>query len=212
MLLNAQQILDAGDCRTVEVPVPEWGPGAAVLVGTIGALERARMQDWLDTLGRPIGSPTPQEGEPVTCDDAPEPDEPHENPAALLESAKGLLERFAALCGEHPPDRKDAKRLAACVADAKDLLEGKLAPPDRIYSRTDDIEVSIRWCAAAILDPNTRRPAFTRDQVEALGAKDPAVLNRICAAAMELNLATRQASDDFKKNSPGTPAESSGGA
>lgn len=157
MLLNASQILAASDRKTCEVDVPEWGAGATVLVGSMGALGHARLQDWLDDHGS-----VPEEETPTTesCD-SPE-------------------------------------------------VEEKSAP--KVYSKAEDMEVVLTWCIECILDPVSLKPAFTRDQMEALGEKNPAPLFRIYAKALELSLATPEAAETLEKNSERTAGAGSGGA
>jgi hypothetical protein len=184
MLLNAEQILATADKKTQIVPVPEWGDGAEVLVGSMGALDRARMDDWIDTIGRPKSpdparpeaEKSPESTEPIlTCDDVdPEPDADPKSPA----DAEG---------SETPP------------------------PAEKTYSSEENTSVMIRWCALCILDPKTRKRAFTDEQIEALGTKSPAVLLRIYQACLDINLATRTAAEAFEKNSEGTSGVDSGG-
>jgi len=156
MLLNAQQILLSPDHRTREVPVPEWGPEAKVLIGEIGALARARIRDWWQTQGR---VPEPAEDEILTTDSSPGPDE--------------------------------------------DL--------PRQYTDLEQTELMLRWLLETILDPQTQQPAFSRDQLDALGAKSPAALNRIYAAVLDLNLQTQAAVEGAEKNSDPAAGTGSGG-
>jgi len=155
-VLTGQQILARPDRRTREVPVPEWGPEAQVLIGEIGALARARIRDWWQTQGR---VPEPAEDEIVTTDSSPGPDE--------------------------------------------DL--------PREYTDLEQTELMLRWLIETILDPETQRPTFTRDQLDALGAKSPAALNRIYAAVLDLNLQTQTAVEDAEKNSEPAAGTGSGG-
>lgn len=164
-LLNAEQILAAEDRKFVKVPVPEWGAGAKVLVGTMGALTRARIEDWLLDLHRRHSEPPSDDlddGSPVTCD-------------------------------SEPP--KDA--------------DSEVSEPGS-YTHAQNTELMIRWCAACVLDPQTKRPAFTDEQVEALGDKSEAALLRVYKAAVELNLATAKAGADAEKNSERTGGGDSG--
>jgi len=48
MLLDAKAILAAGNDQMKTVKVPEWG--GEVLIGIMGALDAARLNDWLDSL------------------------------------------------------------------------------------------------------------------------------------------------------------------
>lgn len=179
-LLSAEQILAVDDKNCRKVAVPEWGKDAKVLVGSMGALDRARMDDWLASLGQsppPVEPPAADEGQGdseglVTCDSPdPESDEP-----------SGEL-------GHEPP----------------------AAGRERRYTSEDNTAVMVRWCALCILDPKTRRRAFTDDQIEALGAKSPAALIRVYQAALDVNLATKAAAEGFEKNSDGTGGGDSGG-
>ena len=101
MLLNAQQILAANDRKTRTVPVPEWGEGAEVLVGSMGALARARMQDWTETLGQVPDEPEESKDETLSCD-SPPPDSEAEKPAdagkvySMTENVKVMVRWCAA--------------------------------------------------------------------------------------------------------------------
>jgi hypothetical protein len=167
MLLNAQQILAASDRKTQTVPVPEWGADAEVLIGSMGALDKAELQDWVETLGRPKLSDSEPEAEELQSCDSPKPD-------------------------EVKPTEEDE------------------SVPTREYSMKENVDVMVRWCALSILDPNTKQRAFTDDQVKALGSKSMAPLQRIYAAAVELNGESQQAHEAIEKNSGGTPGGSSG--
>jgi hypothetical protein len=50
-LLNAEGISSARDRETVTVDVPEWE--GEILIGTMGALDAAQLQDWLEPLFKP---------------------------------------------------------------------------------------------------------------------------------------------------------------
>jgi len=66
-MLNGKQILAARDRKTVEVKVPEWATDGddVVLVGTMGALDYAALQDWIDSMGT---TAEPAENEVISCD------------------------------------------------------------------------------------------------------------------------------------------------
>lgn len=181
MLLTAAQILAARDKKTVEVAVPEWGEGASVLVGIMGALEYAEFQDWLRHCGRPP-----------------------EAPAEADESADKPIRVFTTDSPGGEPEPLDAEAAGPEEADDDES-------PARQYSFRDHAELMIRWALYCVLDPETQERAFTLDQLEALGAKSPAALQRICAVAMELHYGTESAVADFEKNSDGTPDGDSGG-
>ncbi len=180
-LLDAQQILAADDKHIRKVAVPEWGKDAKVLVGTMGALDRARLDDWINSLGKSPDPPSSEtasgseDAEPedlVTCDSPPPADEPQS-----VESGQ----------------------------------DSQAATAAKEYTSEDNTAVMVRWCALCILDPKTRKRAFTDDQVEALGAKSPAALLRVYQAALGVNLATKAAAEGFEKNSAGTGGGDSGG-
>lgn len=186
MLLNAQQILAAGDRKTVEVEVPEWGAGAKVLVGSIGAMAQAEIRDWLRSLRVPaVAAP---EAELVTCDDA--------APAA---SGRPLS------CDSAPAEPQDA---------AEAVEEEEAAPEDTgpQLSQVESLELALRWCVGCILDPVTQRPAFTLAEMDRLAEKCQPAIWRIYDRALELSLASRQASEAFEKNSGRTSGPGSGGA
>lgn len=190
MLLNAAAILAASDRNTVIVDVPEWGdPGtpqsdpaspdvAQVLVGTMGALAAARLQDWL--LGQPqAASPATEAGEPDDSDEVVTCDSPGGEPEPV---------------GQAGPPEPDGDE-----------------EPERRYTRTQQTELMLRYVAESILDPDTRRPAFTAEQIEALGTRSKVPLLRIYHAALELNGDTKASSEELEKNSGGTTAGGSGG-
>jgi hypothetical protein len=177
MLLNADQILAAEDKTVKKVAVPEWGEGAKVLVGTMGALARARMDDWIKTLGsssaaepETAAGQASESEELITCDDA----------------------------DPNPSEESAGEPKAATAAE-------------REYTSEENTAVMVRWCGECILDPKTKRRAFTDDRVEALGQKSPAALLRIYKAAVEINLATAESAKAFEKNSERTSGGSSGG-
>lgn len=203
MLLTAQQILAAQDKKTTTVPVPEWGEGAEVLVGSMGALARAQMDDYFKTMGQ---SPEPDEDdEMVTCDAPAEVESREVSPGARAQQLEGLLRELLSL------DAPSADDWLALQKHITSVLDGT-APPPKVYSSTENSQIIVRWCAECILDPKTYRPAFSLEQVAELGGKHPAALERIYNAALELTLSTNKARDEFEKNSERTPADSSGGA
>jgi hypothetical protein len=168
MLLNAAAIIAAKDKRTITVAVPEWGDGGEVLVGSMSALDRARLGDWL--LGQqPL---PPPESEPQS-----------EEPMVVT-------------CGSPSP--------------AGESLADEADPAPVRYSKEQDLEFLLRYVAGSILDPETYAPAFTVAEIERLGAKDRAPLDRIYAAALALNADTPAAAADVEKNSGGTAASGSG--
>ncbi len=134
MLLNAEQILAAEDKQVRKVLVPEWGQGAKVLVGSMGALDRARLDDWIDSLGR---KPEPPEEasdqdadsaaeELVTCDDAPTEPEP-----------PGPANSAGPQAEEHPKEYSSEENTAvmvrwcaACILDPK--TRQRAFTPDQI--------------------------------------------------------------------------------
>lgn len=190
MLLSASQILAVQDKKTQIVPVPEWGEGAEVLVGSMGALDRARMDDWIETLGSQVSPADPpseaEEAEDsseeiVTCDDS---------------DPQSASEEILTCDGAEPP---------AAEGDAQ-------TPPEKkTYSSEENTAVMVRWCALCILDPKSGVRAFTDEQVEALGTKNSAVLLRIYQACLDINLTTSKAAEAFEKNSEGTSGVGSGG-
>lgn len=76
MLLNAGQILSARDKRTIEVDVPEWGKDAKVLIGTLGALARARIAEYFFN-NEQLRSQTEKEKreDEIITTDSPDPDD-----------------------------------------------------------------------------------------------------------------------------------------
>lgn len=159
-MLNAKQIEAAPDRKTVEVHVPEWETDGddVVLVGTMGALDYAALQDWIDRMGSPA---EPAEDEVVSCD-----------------------------C----PGLADEPETAG-----------------RTYTNSETFELMVRWCVYSILDPQTQKPAFTIDQVQLLGNKSLAALERIYRAALDLNRVTKKATEEFEKNLERTAENDSGG-
>jgi hypothetical protein len=77
--------------------------------------------------------------------------------------------------------------------------------PTKQYSKADDMRVLLRWCAECILDPKTKKPAFTSEQVEQIGGlHDERPLLRIYNAAVTLNAGTQEEREALEKNSGGT--------
>jgi hypothetical protein len=191
--LDAAAILAAMDQHTIEVDCPEWG--GPVLIGSMGALARARLDDWIETLGRnpkppdsdrSTDSPDSAGGEPIACDDASPPEDLQTEEGKPRPMRSGASGQSAA----SPPTVPSARRE---------------------YSSEENTAVMVRWCSECILDPKTRRRAFPVDQIEALGEKSPTILLRIYRAALEINLATKAAAEEFEKNSEGTSGGGSGG-
>lgn len=52
-MLSPKQILAAPDKKTIEVHIPEWATNGddTILIGTMGALDYAELQDWIDGMG-----------------------------------------------------------------------------------------------------------------------------------------------------------------
>ena len=65
---------------------------------------------------------------------------------------------------------------------------------------TDYALFRLKYLAASILDPVTKLPAFTPEQVEQLGGKNMKVLGRIFEEATTLNLDTQDAFEQAEKN------------
>lgn len=95
MPLTREQILAASDVETEEVHVPEWASGGddVVVIAALGALPRARLQDWVNTLGTSTAPATaePADDDLVTCDSPPAPAEEAETPP---EKTYTLVENF----------------------------------------------------------------------------------------------------------------------
>ena len=79
------------------------------------------------------------------------------------------------------------------------------------YTKLQNTELMVRYPVCCILDEKTYQPAFNLDQVEALGQKNPEVLNRLYLIALDLNADNKKAAEEIEKNSVGTPASASGG-
>lgn len=176
MFLSGAQILAARDRKTVTVPCPEWG--GDVLIGSMGALDRARITDWFEGMPEPVQAEKEDGGDKldtvITCDS------PGGKPEPLDDGPDG-----------HPEQTEQGR-------------------PERKYSKTQHTELMLRCVAASILNPETYEPAFSLDQIEDLGRKDPKVLNRIYDAALALNLDTKESAEQAEKNS-GPPPDGSGG-
>lgn len=180
MFLTAQKILEAQDRRTKNIPCPEWG--GDVLIGTMGALDRARIADWIDSLATKQ-EPQSQEDEKekvLTCDS------PGGKPEQLDDDA---ADDDAADDENHENQKKD----------------------DLILTKEQHTELMLRYLTASILDPETQRLAFNSQQIEDLGQKDPGPLWRLYDAALELNADTKLQKKELEKNFEGTAAEDSGG-
>lgn len=206
MLLNAAQILAQRGARTVTVDVPEWGEGAQVLVGVIGGLAKARIIDWLDGIGRAPEPPEPAEDDTFSCDSPPPEQNAGRCDPGRVDRLELLLHQFieGVRAEETPADLEETILAAEAVLET--------TAPGKVYTRAEEYGFTLRWCAEAILDPETKQPAFTLEQLEELGALDPAPLLRISAAAQELNLTDRASMRALEKNSVGTTAVASGSA
>jgi hypothetical protein len=83
-------------------------------------------------------------------------------------------------------------------------------PKVRKLTRTQQIELMMRYLVSCILDPDTYQPAFGRDQIEQLGRKNPKVLSRIYDEILDLHALTEKSTEKIEKNSERTTAEDSG--
>ncbi len=190
-LLNGSKILAARDRKTKEVDVPEWG--GSVLIAVMGALDRARFGDWINEVELKRKA-TAVEEYSVDEDEANRP-----GTIVTTDSPDGQAETVPGETGED-------------VGGEVPVAEPTIASTgQRAFTRTDDVEAMLRYLIACIVDPETFEPAFTLDQLEALGRKDPAPLNRLYEAALELNLDTKAAIEDAAKNSETTAPGGSGG-
>lgn len=102
-MLTPAQIAAAPDIEMRDVHVPEWASANGddvVLIGTMGALDRARLQDWMDGIGHVPAAPEPDETELLSCD-TPADDEPEtaseERQYTHAESTE-LMVRWCAAC------------------------------------------------------------------------------------------------------------------
>lgn len=129
MMLNKEQILTARDKRTLEVEVPEFGEGATVLIGTMGALTFARLTDWVNGLGR-ADPPEDETDAPVSCDDVPDAgtDEPARRTYTNAENTEVMV-RWCAACLLDPATH----RPAFGEADVAALGDKSPAALSRIY-------------------------------------------------------------------------------
>jgi len=157
MLLSGEDILKAKDKKTVQVPVPEWGEGAEVLVGSMGALDRAKLAEFFNERGTKIEHETVEEKPRIVTTTSP--------------TEKG------------------------------ETLDEEPEAETRRYTMTDHTEFKLMYLAASILDPKTYQTAFTVEQIEELGRKDPKPLNRLFDAAAELNLESVESLEGAEKNS-----------
>ena len=180
--LNREAILAARPADTVEVPVPEWGEGACVVLATMGPLEYAELIDWMDTLGRPARKTA-----------APEPDD--DGPA--------VPEDFTC----DAPALPDAEP----AAEPDDEAADDEAEPERTFSISEIWRIKLRWIVLTAVDPDTYERIFTVQDVEQLGRKNVDALNRLAEAARKLHHDTKEAAEDFAKNSERTPSDASGG-
>jgi hypothetical protein len=186
--LSADQILAARDRRTAKVKCPEWG--GVVLIGEMGALANARLVEWwqarrrsrIAERDRDAEEIEPESEEPVSCD-SPQPAGEAEVPS----------------CDDRDP--------------GADTEASEVETPDDDMSMmtvADQVEWRVRYVAASILDPQSRMPAFDAGQVEALGAKSPAAIQRVYLAALSLNTGGDASREELEKNSPATGPDDSG--
>lgn len=64
---------------------------------------------------------------------------------------------------------------------------------------------SAKLCARCIVDPGTLEPAFTQQQVDALGRKSAAALERVGQVAARLSGLTEEDMEELGKDSGSTP-------
>lgn len=143
MLLNAQQILATGDKKTREVDVPEWGKDAKVLVGSMGALAHARLQDWLDSHGNTpaIAEKEPADEEVISCDSPQPPDDVEASAAPAAEKVYTNVENAEVVltwCVECILDPQTQKP-AFSRYQLEELGWKDMAPLFRIYEAALDL-------------------------------------------------------------------------
>jgi hypothetical protein len=88
------------------------------------------------------------------------------------------------------------------------LAEQRLVEAAEQYKGTSDepepaeyLRLSLRVCAPCILDPDTREPLFTADDVDALMEMDTPSLNAIIGKVNTLSNFTRKQAEEAEKNS-----------
>ena len=171
MFLNAKQILTARDRQTVTVACPEWE--GDVLIGVMGALDRAKIADWVNSQSA-VEQVRPAEEEDdgtlsiMTCD-----------------SDAGKPEIISVNESEVEPGQ-----------EAEPAVK-----PEPKWSKEQNVQFQLRYLTACILDDKTFMPAFNLGQVEQLGHKNEDALARCYTAALELNADTKESADDLEKNS-----------
>lgn len=159
MLLDAKGIMAAKDKKTKIVPCPEWG--GDVLLGVMGALDRAKMADWFLSLKE-------DNSLHITTTDSP--------------SDQGEM------------------------ADDKKLNSDEEVK----YTMEEHTELMLKYLAATILDPSTYQPAFSPDNIEELGQKNPKILGILYKEALDLNADSEIEMEKIEKNSEGTTEKDSG--
>jgi hypothetical protein len=168
MLLNGKEILSVKDKKTIEVDVPEWGEDAKVLIGSLGALARARIANYFFNDER-LRTAVEDDEDGIVTTDSPDPDEQ-----------------------DYEQD------------EVKEINERKISP-------VTNMNFVLEYLSYSILDPQTFKPAFTKEQIEELGEKNKDVLYRLYYAAVDLNLETQKALKEAEKNLPKTTGKGSGG-
>lgn len=136
MLLNAQGILGARDRTTRTVPVPEWGDDAEVLIGSMGALDRAALQDFVSSLGKKSAAEPPAD-ETASCDSQPPDEAPREY--SMTENVEVMV-RWCALSILDP----QTQQRAFTDADIKALGAKSMSPLQRIYEAALDLDLETK--------------------------------------------------------------------
>jgi len=133
-MLNAKQILTAPDRKTVEVSVPEWATDGddVVLVGTMGAMDYAALQDWIDSMG---STPEPDENEVISCD-TPAADDAAE--AGRTYTNSETFELMVRWCLYSILDPK-TKKPAFAIDDLQVLGNKSLPALERVYQAALDL-------------------------------------------------------------------------
>lgn len=86
----------------------------------------------------------------------------------------------------------------------KDTLENLIYPMNKTKKPIDNIRAA--WCAFSIVDEKGKK-LFSIVEIDALGQKSAAALDRIFTAALSLNKVTAKDIDGLAKNSETTQAE-----
>jgi hypothetical protein len=104
------------------------------------------------------------------------------------------------------PEWKGEVKIKMLTGAERDELETITYPASGEKTARENIRAI--WCIFSIVDDNGNR-IFSKVDIDSLGKKSSAALDRIFTAALSLNKVTNKDIEDMEKNSEAAPAESS---